>query len=181
MLITLLVLICLALGYFVFAPFLRTASSVTNADSSEPDAPTSPPHRNHANYEALVSERDRLLRSLKELEFDHSTDKIDEAEYQSQRADLSTQTSRVLDRLERLSPRGAARSNMQDTELELEVLVARARRKRATAKSSGASRWQCGCGRVMDARDAFCASCGAPRTGDSAVPSASGNLAATTS
>jgi hypothetical protein len=59
----------------VALPFLREPATADD----RLDAPTDEQER----YLALVEERDRALAALKELEFDHRTGKIDDADYRA--------------------------------------------------------------------------------------------------
>jgi hypothetical protein len=161
-------LVVVGLGYFIASPFLSTQMA---ADG------TAVPHT--ADEDALLVQRDRLLRSLKDLEFDVSTGKFDEKEYQTLRAELAAQTSQVLDQIEARHASASATASVPgvlgatvsgattDTELELEVLIARARKR-----SRG--RWSCtSCSRTMNAADKFCASCGSARPDQAAGGSVS--------
>lgn len=142
--------VCVAVGLWVFLPLFRAAAPQNLAPVQ--------------SLTVLEDRRDALLRSLKELEFDRSTGKIDGEEYATQHADLSAQATHAFDEIEAQSaPRetvftSAAPSfttHAAATELELEVLVMRARRKQSDD-------WQCAqCNRRMKSADRFCASCGA--------------------
>jgi hypothetical protein len=146
------------LGYFIASPFLNT--SPAGADVGTADTTI--------EEDVLLVQRDRLLRSLKDLEFDRSTGKFDDAEYLKLRADLAAQTSHVLDDIERRSAPAASVAPL-DTELELEVLIARARKRTR-------GRWSCAtCNRTMNATDKFCASCGSARPDRAVTASATPN------
>ncbi|HEX8235612.1 MAG TPA: hypothetical protein VF600_06615 [Abditibacteriaceae bacterium] len=113
----------------------------------------------------LPERRDNLLRQLKELEFDYSMGKIDTSDYERMRADLSSETSIVLTRLEnaaRVDSTPALSTRNRDLEVEIEVQIARARRRLSSRTDDS---WRCTeCGRQMAGRDRFCASCGARRS-----------------
>jgi hypothetical protein len=115
--------------------------------------------------ETLPERRDNLLRQLKELEFDYSMGKIDVSDYEHMRADLSSETSIVLTRLEnagRVDKTPPPGPRNLDLEIELEIQVARARRR---LSSRADDKWRCTeCGRQMGGSDRFCASCGARRS-----------------
>lgn len=76
-------LLAAAAVVFVAVPFLR---------AKEPPAPATPPD------EALAAaeERDRLLAELKELEFDHRTGKVTDADYRAQVAPLRRRAAALL-------------------------------------------------------------------------------------
>ncbi len=67
------VLLAAAVVVLVALPFLREPV----AADDRLDAPTESDQRRFA----LVEERDRALAALKELEFDHRTGKVDDADY----------------------------------------------------------------------------------------------------
>ena len=55
----------------------------------------------------LQSRREMLLASLRDLEDDRATDKIDEADYEVSHARLSAEAIEVMRRLDRIDPRPA--------------------------------------------------------------------------
>jgi len=143
MIILAIVVVSFLVAAWILVPLFRT--------SQENSAP-----QTHTNLE---ERRDTILRSLKELEFDHSTGKIEDAEYAAQRADFTSQATRIFDQLEApVAPQNLSSPSLAlaEREIELEVLVMRARRK--------SDDWQCArCHRTMKNADRFCASCGAER------------------
>src|SRR5262245_53790510 len=60
---------------------------------------------------ALVEERDRALAALKELEFDHRTGKVTDADYRAQVGPLRRSAAEALRSLE---PRAEARHDMHE-------------------------------------------------------------------
>ena len=68
------ILLAAAVVVLVALPFLREPAAVDD----RLDAPTDADERRLT----LVEERDRALAALKELEFDHRTGKVDDADYQ---------------------------------------------------------------------------------------------------
>jgi hypothetical protein len=121
---------------------------------------------------ALQGRCDMLLRSLKDLEFEHRTGKIDSDEFRTIRSSMVSEAASVMALLE--SP-AQAKSGDENVEDEAELLIKRARRQTAGATKSNKSSkngktskkiatWNCRCGRTMSKSDAFCASCGRPRS-----------------
>ncbi len=49
---------------------------------------------------SLLDTKERLLRSLKDLELDHSTGKVSDEDYQGARRDLSLEVGRVLSEIQ---------------------------------------------------------------------------------
>lgn len=96
---------------FVGQPFLRrtpvVSSRVSNARQKEDHERSS-----------LLAERDRVLTSLQELDFDYALGKVPEEEYPQQRALLLKTGTEVLRRLDTLHPgsglAGAVGSSMED-------------------------------------------------------------------
>ena len=87
------VLLAVGVVVLVALPFLR-----------EPDAPDDrldAPGAAEERHLALVEERDRALAALKELEFDHRTGKIADADYRELVAPLRQEAARALRALER--------------------------------------------------------------------------------
>jgi hypothetical protein len=78
---------------FVARPFLRDPSPASDRlDELAPEA---------RERLALAEERDRALAALKELEFDHRTQKISDEDYRAQVGPLRRQAAEVLRALER--------------------------------------------------------------------------------
>ena len=66
-------LLAIACVLLVAAPFLR--------DPGPADDHLDEPSESERDWIALAEERDRALAALKELEFDHRTGKVDDADY----------------------------------------------------------------------------------------------------
>jgi hypothetical protein len=98
------VVLAVASVVFVARPFLR-----------EPDAPDEPLPRPEPSEEErlrLVEERDRALGALKELEFDHRTGKISDADYRELVGPLRREAADALAALERRRPRSSPREKV---------------------------------------------------------------------
>lgn len=128
----------------------------------------------------LLARKDRALRSIKELEFDHQVGKIDEEDYQRFKYRLSQQAIALIQQVEKITP---ATTQLDDA---LEAEIAQLRRveatsrapelvtangavaKRATVavstttKSDTKARFCTECGTEIEPTFKFCASCGAP-------------------
>jgi hypothetical protein len=121
---------------------------------------------------ALLAERDRLLISLHDLDFDHTLGKIPAEDYPDQRALLLRNGADVLRQLEAMgysedvnltSPSAAKAQGRKDWSVisepddELEEMIATYRKERQE-KSAG---FCPNCGKPMRESDRFCARCGA--------------------
>lgn len=124
----------------------------------------------------LLAERDRVLRSLKEMEFDYSLGKIPQEDYPEQRAFLLRKGADIIKRLDELNGLATtdnlverveeAISEPSDTQIEVETtkgqstdvdaLIA-ARRREKSDKPAGFCPQ---CGRAVTSADKFCARCG---------------------
>ena len=99
------VLLALACVLFVARPFLREP-----APENDRLAELSPEERERVR---LAEERDRALAALKELEFDHRTGKISDADYRELLGPLRRQAAEAL---QALDPRRAAEPKPADRE-----------------------------------------------------------------
>jgi hypothetical protein len=132
---------------------------------------------------ALMAERDRVVNSLQELDFDFKLGKVPEEDYPVQRASLVQKGADILRKIDALAlalPYGSdAGNDGQDTEARLERAIAArradsavtqaevadedlevlilSRRKGRTHKSAG---FCPRCGKPVMVTDRFCPSCG---------------------
>lgn len=150
-------------GLYLYAPFMARARRLRAGESLQ--------------VSALKAERDRVISSLQELDFDHKLGKIPAEDYPLQRAALLKKGAEILRQLDELAP---AVSSAQDVETriekaaaaaradssapaadelgdeDIEALVA-ARRKERKSKSAG---FCPKCGKAVLVSDKFCPSCG---------------------
>jgi hypothetical protein len=154
--------ILILVGIYLYSPFMeRRARRVT---------------RDEHELSTLMAERDRVINSLQELDFDFKLGKIPEEDYPSQRAGLVQRGAEILKKIDTLAPQPAS---VQDTETRLERAIAArradaalakievpddeleamvsARRKGRTNKSAG---FCPRCGKPVMVSDRFCPSCG---------------------
>jgi hypothetical protein len=156
-------------GIFVTRPLFDRKTVVVDPNSAEIQHELS----------ALMAERDRILTSLEELDFDHIMGKIPAEDYPVQRALLLREGAQVLRRLDELEQRAPAgdlearlekaiaerRAAAQNEVLapstsaddeQVEALLA-ARRRARQVKSAGFCPQ---CGRPIQITDRFCPRCG---------------------
>ena len=157
---TLAVLILVAI--YLYAPFMeRRARRVTDEEHE---------------LSALMAERDRVINSLQELDFDFKLGKIPEEDYPVQRSNLLQKGADILRQIDSLAPQptsvqaadvriekaiAARRADASVVRPELddedvESMIA-ARRKARREKSSG---FCPKCGKPVMVSDRFCPSCG---------------------
>lgn len=161
--------VMILVGLYLYAPFLeRQARRVTQEEHE---------------LSALLAERDRVVTSLQELDFDFRLGKIPEEDYPTQRATLLQKGADILRNIDGLnpasSPASQGRDEARDTESRLERAVAArradvsarqadfadddiesmivARRKARKNKSAG---FCPKCGKPVLTSDRFCPSCG---------------------
>jgi hypothetical protein len=126
--------VVLVVGIYISRPFF-----------SQPAASTKKTHK-HAISEtetrrsALMAERDRVLTSLQDLEFDHALGKIPEEDYPYQRAAFLHEGAEILRQLDEVDPRPTAASLSAEDRLEAAVAARRADARIQTAAAvSGAN------------------------------------------
>ncbi len=149
-------------GIYLYAPFTMRARRGRASESHE--------------VSALKAERDRVINSLQELDFDFQLRKIPAEEYPEQRAALLQKGAQVLSKLDELAPAASSANNpeariekaaaakradssektVQFNDDELESMIA-ARRKEHKSKSAG---FCPKCGQPVLVTDKFCPSCG---------------------
>lgn len=157
---TLAILILVAI--YLYAPFMeRRARRVTEEEHE---------------LSALMAERDRVINSLQELDFDFKLGKIPEDDYPTQRSSLLQKGADILRRIDSIAPQPAS---AQDADARIEKAIAArradasvtkaepsdddvesmiaARRKVRKEKSSG---FCPKCGKPVMVSDRFCPSCG---------------------
>jgi hypothetical protein len=154
--------VLILVGMYLYAPFMeRRARNVTEEEHE---------------LSALMAERDRVINSLQELDFDFKLGKIPEDDYPPQRASLLQKGADILRKIDSLAPQAAS---AQDTEARLERAIAArradastttpevsdddlesmisSRRKGRTTKSAG---FCPKCGKPVMVTDRFCPACG---------------------
>jgi len=154
--------VLILVGMYLYAPFMeRRARRVTEEEHE---------------LSALMAERDRVINSLQELDFDFKLGKIPEEDYPSQRASLVQKGADILRKIDSLAPQAVA---TQDTEARLEKAIAArradgsvaipevsdddlesmisSRRRMHKNKSAG---FCPKCGKPVMVSDRFCPSCG---------------------
>ena len=87
------------IGIYLYAPFTARARRTRASETLE--------------VSALKAERDRMINSLQELDFDHHLGKIPTEDYPTQRALLLQKGADVLRKLDELAPAFASDSNVE--------------------------------------------------------------------
>lgn len=154
--------VLILVGIYLYAPFMeRRARRVTEEEHE---------------LSALMAERDRVINSLQELDFDFKLGKIPEDDYPVQRSTLLQKGADILRKIDTLAPQA---TSAQDTEVRLERAIAArradaslakvevsdddlesmisSRRRGRTNKSAG---FCPKCGKPVMVTDRFCPSCG---------------------
>ena len=151
-------------GVYLYAPFTTRARRTRKTETNE--------------VSALKAERDRVINSLQELDFDHNLGKIPAEDYPDQRALLLQKGADILRKLDELAPASSSALNAEariekatvagradtgsdspvfaDSDDDIESMIA-ARRKQHKSKSAG---FCPKCGKPVLVSDKFCPSCG---------------------
>ena len=104
----------------------------------------------------LQANRERLLRSLQELETDFAVGKIAQDDYQEQRAQYVAEGAATLREIDDITGSSEELSQARDLDAEIEAAVEQLR-----SKDSGDRAQFCpGCGNPVLIEDQFCTSCG---------------------
>lgn len=154
--------IFMLVAIYLYAPFMeRRARRVTEEEH---------------DLSALMAERDRVINSLQELDFDFNLGKIPEEDYPAQRANLLQKGADVLRQIDSIAPQPASAQNA-DARIEKAIAARRAdasistpevndddiesmiaaRRRGRKERSSG---FCPKCGKPVMVSDRFCPSCG---------------------
>ena len=131
------------------------------------------------DYSALLAERDRILNTVQELDFDHALGKIPDEVYPIQRANLMRSGADILrqideyegssaqsdadDRLEAAIQQrkgSVARTLPADPDDELEALIAKRRRSQKENDQPKTGGFCPQCGNCVQESDRFCPKCG---------------------
>jgi rubrerythrin len=160
--ILLILAVFVMVGAYLYLPFMARARRARPNESHE--------------VSALKAERDRVINSLQELDFDFNLKKIPEGEYPEQRAALLQKGADILRRLDELAPAASSAVNAEariekataagradsgaqvsaESDDDLESMIA-ARRRGQKSKSAG---FCPKCGKSVLTSDKFCPSCG---------------------
>ena len=140
-------------GMYLYMPFLRGYGRRVTHEEHE--------------LSSLMAERDRVLSSLQELDFDFKLGKIPEDDYPAQRTNLLQKGADVLRKIDSLTEKhghdhdsiksvkkSAAKDKPADEDLESMIA---ARRKSRKGRFDG---FCPKCGKPVMATDRFCPSCG---------------------
>lgn len=140
-------------GMYLYVPFLRGYGRRVTHEEHE--------------LSSLMAERDRVLSSLQELDFDFKLGKIPEGEYPAQRNNLLQKGAEILRKIDNLtgkhdleperavsSKKRASQTKPTDEELE-SMIVARQKSRKGSFVGFCPK-----CGKPVMATDRFCPSCG---------------------
>lgn len=154
--------ILILVAIYLYAPFMeRSARRVTEEEHE---------------LSSLMAERDRVINSLQELDFDYKLGKIPEDDYPVQRSFLLQKGAEILRKIDAIAPQPASGQDV-DARIEKAIAARRAdaaitkpelndddvesmiaaRRKTHKSKSSG---FCPKCGKPVMVSDRFCPACG---------------------
>ncbi len=161
-----LIALLLGVGLFLAAPFLGRSARAGTEDVTE--------------VSSLMAERDRVINSLQELDFDFKLGKVPDEDYPVQRTTLLQKGADILRRLDTLAPSSSpAGSSASDPNARLERAAAAGRADsaragtelddaaiesmlaaRRSARRGKAAGFCPRCGKPVKTSDQFCANCG---------------------
>ena len=131
----------IVVGLFVGKPFLTDSA----------------PKRPLSTKQQLLARKETLMNDLRELEFDHDTNKIPDDVYEFQRTALVKETAVILKQLD--SPK-----DTQAVDDDIEAAIARAKSGKSAGgmkKTAVSGKAFCSnCGKSLDSNDKFCTTCG---------------------
>ena len=104
----------------------------------------------------LQANRERLLRSLQELEMDFAMGKITQDDYQEQRAQYVAEGASTLREIDEITGSSEELSRARDLDAEIEAAVEQLRTKDAGDRAQFCPT----CGNTVLSEDQFCTSCG---------------------
>jgi hypothetical protein len=172
--------------FLILGLFILVAAFIARPlfDARQPQLQPELPQQDEHEFSALLAERDRVITTLQELDFDHTLGKIPEEEYPAQRAMLVQRGAEILRRLDTYQPAAqpvataedrledaiAARRQLRDRPVakngngkvvvtaddDVEVLIASRRRVRPEKAGGFCPK----CGSPMQRSDRFCPKCG---------------------
>lgn len=161
--------ILILVGMYLYAPFTQGRARPVTEEEHE--------------LSTLMAERDRVINSLQELDFDFKLAKIPDGEYPAQRANLLQKGADILRKLDEIAidltpgPSPQRRGESEETRIERAIEARRADGSNAkpelvdddlesmiSARRSGRKDKSAGfcpkCGKTVLVSDRFCPSCG---------------------
>ena len=133
---------------FIFRPFVEISEKKALVDASVPVS------EDDQKRSILLAERDRVLRSIQELDFDNTLGKIPEEDFPLQRSNLLARASRIFKALEEMDGvepaedhaekveaviaerRSDGKKNRSQKELDIEAMIT-ARKRETKKKTAG--------------------------------------------
>lgn len=109
-----------------------------------------------SELDALVAQREGILAALLDLDFDHATEKVDDADYEAQRARLIAEGVGILKQLDSLAGSEDEAAGQADLDDRIERAIARVRDN--LPEPGGRHCPQCG--QQVQPADRFCVHCG---------------------
>lgn len=160
--IFLIISILLLVSLFISQPLIRKKAIVVGDEEQE--------------YSKLLADRDRILNTLQDLDFDYLLGKIPEERYPSERAELLQKGAMILQKMDTFQDRRLQDGGNMDLEESLternnEILISRAHvttddelealiAKRVRDRQEKSNGFCPQCGHAVQQSDSFCPRCG---------------------
>ena len=107
--------------------------------------------RREGRRRELIEERERVLETIRELDFDHRMGKVEEGDYKDARSRYEAQAIEAM----RAVDRTKGKPDKADVEKQIEAEV-------ASLRNSGKGSKCPDCGKALSSDARFCAQCGSP-------------------
>jgi hypothetical protein len=168
---SIMLILALALGVGIYISLPLTRHPVSEELVSKQKSTDGVDHKRSS----LLAERDRVLRTVQELDFDNALGKIPAEDYPVQRNALMATGAEVLRQLDQIESEGGAAGSVED---RLEAAIAARRADMRRAPSNGTDDLEMAialrrrerqeksagfcpkCGKPVQSSDVFCAHCG---------------------
>ncbi len=159
--ILLLITLLLLTIVFIARPFINNGPKKSKSEQKNANGDLA--KRDHI-HSSLLAEKERILSSIQELDFDNTLNKVPEEQYPTQRSELLLQAAVIMQKLEDLGfdqtadvQNGNNRGSIESTGYDdLEEMIAKRRGELKKTSTGFCPK----CGKPVQENDRFCPKCG---------------------